>query len=151
MRVPERRFFGCCCFEYVDSRVPIHELGIFHLVLVARLQRLLKPGLLMTSAPVITKENFDRRVAAMRAKGAYDGPDKFEERRSSKEADDIKNTWNRWLDHFYATRTDLKPVGGYKCINGGHTNRHGLNPVMYTLMEDWFKEPHPQMPKRQKT
>ena len=75
MRVPERRFFGCCCFEYIDSRVPLHELGIFDLVLVSRLQRLLKPRVPMTSASFITKENFDRRVTAAHAKGAYDGPE----------------------------------------------------------------------------
>jgi len=38
--------------------------------------------------------------------------------------------------------TDLKPKGRYTCTNGGHTNRHGMNPVTHTLMEDWFKEPH---------
>jgi hypothetical protein len=39
--------------------------------------------------------------------------------------------------------TDLKPKGrNTTCTNGGHTNRHGLNPVTHTLMEDWFKEPH---------
>jgi hypothetical protein len=119
------------------------------------------------AAPVITEENFNKHVAAMRKKGVYDGPESFKDYKaaidplstealaaSSKEAEEIANTWAQWLDHFYATRTDLKPKGRYTCTNGGHTNRHGLNPVMHTLMEDWFKEPeptHPQLPKRQKT
>jgi hypothetical protein len=119
------------------------------------------------AAPVITEENFNKHVAAMREKGVYDGPESFKDYKaaidplstealaaSSKEAEEIANTWAQWLDRFYATRPDLKPKGRYTCTNGGHTNRHGLNPVMHTLMEDWFKEPeptHPQLPKRQKT
>jgi hypothetical protein len=112
------------------------------------------------TAPVITKDSFDAFVATI---PNYDGPTfkdyqvainpLSDEARaaSSKEAEEITNMWRAWLFRFYATRKDLEPVGGYTCTNGGYPNRHGMNPVVHTLMEDWFKEPEPQMPKRLKT
>jgi hypothetical protein len=115
------------------------------------------------TAPVITKDSFDAFVATI---PNYDGPTfeayqvainpRSEEAhaRSSKEAEEIANTWRAWLFRFYETREDLRPKGGYTCTNGGYPNRHGMNPVVHTLMEDWFKEPaqpEKQLPKRQRT
>lgn len=112
------------------------------------------------AAPVITKENFDLHVAKILG---YDGPN-FEQYKdaintqsekartaSEKEAREIRNTWNQWLHRFYENRPNETKPRQFFASNGGYTNRHGLNPVMHTLMEDWFKEPEKHEPKRART
>ena len=119
------------------------------------------------AAPVITEANFNAHVEKTTA---YDGPT-FEEyqkaidprsdeakKRSSKEAEEIANMWLAWLSRFYEQHPKEHTPRSFFARNGGYTNRHGLNPAMHTLMEDWFKkdpigpdQPDQPHPKRTKT
>jgi hypothetical protein len=74
-------------------------------------------------------------------------------RESEEEAVCIASTWGKFIGHMLEKQMVGNPSARWTVENGGHTMRHGLNPAMHTVVEDWYKpgsllEP---APKRSKT
>lgn len=96
-------------------------------------------------SPVFTTTNFNPGHtkfdgAPLTLRMFKDALEMTEERRAESEAESeqIAYTWYKFIDHMFSTgRAGSKQVT-WSVTNGGYTSRHGLNPAMHTIIEDWY-------------
>jgi hypothetical protein len=89
-----------------------------------------------TFAKVIVEEkelSFERFKMALAM-----NPDRIRE--SEEEAAWIASTWMKFIGHMLKEEIVGNQGAACSVTNGGHTMRHGLNPAMHTVVEDWYKD-----------
>ena len=96
-------------------------------------------------SPVFTTTNLvpgDVRFdgAPLTLKMFKDALEMTEERRAESEAESeqIAYTWYKFIDHMFSTGRAGSSQVTWSVTNGGYTSRHGLNPAMHTIIEDWY-------------
>jgi hypothetical protein len=97
------------------------------------------------SGPVFTTQNFDPsgvnvRGAPLTLQMFKDAIEMTPARKQEAEAESeqIAYTWYMFMQHMLSTgRAGSKQVT-WAVTNGGYTERHGLNPAMHTIIEDWY-------------
>jgi hypothetical protein len=114
--------------------------------------------------PVLLSTEYASRAAAVNADGALNIPPEgknelfgsvpstvadlgkklYDTGAAQLESADIAYTWIAFLCHYIQARragefayTD----SSWKVTNGGYTIRHGMHPVMHTLVDDWLHSP----------
>ena len=61
-------------------------------------------------------------------------------RESDEEAECIAHTWYMFIASMFEKEMVGNQSATWSVTNGGHTTRHGLNPAMHTVVEDWYKD-----------
>jgi hypothetical protein len=59
---------------------------------------------------------------------------------SDAESGHIAYTWSKFVAHMLEYNKVGNPDARLYVTNGGYTNRHGLNPALHTIIEDWYKD-----------
>ena len=97
------------------------------------------------SGPVFTAGNFspsDVKVGGrpLTLQMFKDAIEMTDERKSESEAESeqIAYTWYRFMQHMFSSGMAGSTHTTWAVTNGGYTTRHGLNPVLHTIIEDWY-------------
>jgi hypothetical protein len=103
-------------------------------------------------SPVILSSEYEAGAAAVNADTSFLpvpetleglGAKLYDRRAALKESEEIAFTWVAFLCHYIRARAGSTGFtyidGSWKVTNGGHTSRHGMHPVMHTLVEDWLQ------------
>ena len=96
-------------------------------------------------SPVFTTTNFQpghTKVdgAPLTLKMFKDALKMTEERRAESEAESeqIAYTWYKFIDHMFSIGRAGSDQVTWAVTNGGFTSRHGINPALHTIIEDWY-------------
>lgn len=99
------------------------------------------------AAPVFTETNFNGSGVTVEGtpltlKRFKEALEMTEARHKESEAESghIAYTWYRFMQHMLDSGMVGNPKAALSVTNGGYTARHGLNPAMHTIVEDWYKD-----------
>jgi hypothetical protein len=99
------------------------------------------------ASPVFTQKNFapgdvkvDGELLTFKRfkKALHMTPARIAE--SEAESGHIAYTWSKFIAHMLEYNNVGNPDARLYVTNGGYTNRHGLNPALHTIIEDWYKD-----------